>query len=39
MTQPVNPAQRAHVQGVLDNVHEHFINAVKQGRGKKLKSN
>ncbi len=25
MTQPVNPAQKAHVQGVLDNVHEHFI--------------
>ncbi|MFH7765679.1 signal peptide peptidase SppA [Acinetobacter sp. BSP-28] len=39
MTQPVDPAQKAHVQGVLDNVHEHFINAVKQGRGKKLKSN
>lgn len=38
MTQPVDPAQKAHVQGVLDNVHEHFINAVKQGRGKKLKS-
>ena len=39
MTQPVDPAQKAHVQGVLDNVHDHFINAVKQGRGKKLKSN
>lgn len=39
MTQPVDPAQKAHVQAVLDNVHEHFINAVKQGRGKKLKSN
>ncbi|NWK73961.1 signal peptide peptidase SppA [Acinetobacter cumulans] len=38
MTQPVDPAQKAHVQGVLDNVHDHFINAVKQGRGKKLKS-
>jgi len=38
MTQPVNAAQKAHVQGVLDNVHEHFISAVKQGRGKKLKS-
>ncbi|MDN5511422.1 MULTISPECIES: signal peptide peptidase SppA [unclassified Acinetobacter] len=38
MTQPVDAAQKAHVQGVLDNVHEHFINAVKQGRGKKLKS-
>ena len=39
MTQPVDPAQKAHVQGVLDNVHGHFINAVKQGRGNKLKSN
>jgi Periplasmic serine proteases (ClpP class) len=38
MTQPVDPAQKAHVQGVLDNVHGHFINAVKQGRGAKLKS-
>ena len=38
MTQPVDPAQKAHVQGVLDNVHGHFINAVKQGRGNKLKS-
>ena len=39
MTQPVDPAQKAHVQGVLDNVHGHFIQAVKDGRGKKLKSN
>ena len=38
MTQPVDAKQKAHVQGVLDNVHEHFINAVKQGRGAKLKS-
>ncbi|TCB57040.1 signal peptide peptidase SppA [Acinetobacter terrestris] len=38
MTQPVDAGQKAHVQGVLDNVHDHFINAVKQGRGKKLKS-
>lgn len=38
MTQPVDAAQKAHVQGVLDNVHAHFIDAVKQGRGKKLKS-
>ena len=38
MTQHVDGAQKAHVQGVLDNVHDHFINAVKQGRGNKLKS-
>ncbi|AZM38897.1 MULTISPECIES: signal peptide peptidase SppA [unclassified Acinetobacter] len=39
MTKPINPAQQAHVQAVLDNVHTHFINAVKEGRGKRLKSN
>lgn len=39
MTQPVNPQQKQHVQSVLDNVHLHFINAVKQGRGARLKSN
>ena len=38
MTQPVDPAQRKHVQAVLDNVHGHFIQAVKDGRGAKLKS-
>ena len=25
MTKPINPAQQAHVQAVLDNVHTHFI--------------
>ena len=30
MTKPVNPAQREHVQTVLDNVHSHFIAAVKK---------
>ena len=30
MTKPINPAQQAHVQAVLDNVHTHFINAVKE---------
>ena len=39
MTKPINPAQQAHVQAVLDNVHTHFINAVKEGRGKRLKLN
>lgn len=39
MTKPVNPTQKAHVQSVLDNVHNHFIQAVKEGRGKRLKSN
>lgn len=39
MTKPVDPVQRAHVQGVIDNVHQHFIQAVKQGRGTRLKAN
>ncbi|QHH97575.1 signal peptide peptidase SppA [Acinetobacter dispersus] len=39
MTKPLDPAQKQHVQSVLDNVHIHFINAVKEGRGKRLKSN
>jgi protease IV len=38
MTQPINSAQQAHVQDVLNNVHGHFIQAVKDGRGNKLKS-
>ncbi|MCH7313666.1 signal peptide peptidase SppA [Acinetobacter sp. ANC 3882] len=39
MTKPLDPAQKQYVQSVLDNVHTHFINAVKEGRGKRLKSN
>ncbi|MCT9978072.1 signal peptide peptidase SppA [Acinetobacter sp. I-MWF] len=38
MTKPINPEQRAHIQALLDNVHDHFIDSVKQGRGEKLKS-
>lgn len=38
MTQPVDEKQKAHVQALLDNVHQHFINAVKEGRGKRLKA-
>ena len=38
MTKPVNPEQKAHIQALLDNVHIHFIQAVKDGRGTKLKS-
>jgi protease-4 len=37
MTKPLDPFEKAHVQSVLDNVHEHFITAVKEGRGKRLK--
>lgn len=34
--QPQNPEQQAHFQHLLDQVHEQFINAVKQGRGERL---
>lgn len=38
MTKPINPAEKAHVQALLDNVHQHFIDAVKAGRGNRLKA-
>lgn len=37
MTKPLDPFEKAHVQSVLDNVHQHFIAAVKAGRGDRLK--
>jgi protease-4 len=37
MTKPIDAFEQAHVQGVLDDVHQHFIAAVKAGRGKRLK--
>lgn len=37
MTKPLDPFEKAHVQSVLDNVHQHFIAAVKIGRGDRLK--
>lgn len=36
---PVNPQQRAYVQRMLDEIHQQFINSVRQGRGKALKEN
>lgn len=36
-TQAVDPVEKAHIQNVLNNVHQHFISAVKQGRGTRLK--
>lgn len=33
---PVKPAQRAHAKRMLDQVHEHFIEAVKEGRGDRI---
>lgn len=35
-TAPVDPAQREHVQTLLDAVHRQFIAAVKTGRGERL---
>lgn len=34
---PENPDELAHMQTVLDNLHEQFIDAVKAGRGTRLK--
>lgn len=34
---PSNPKVNAHLTGLLENVHGQFINAVKQGRGERLK--
>jgi len=33
---PEDPKIKQHMQTMLDNIHEQFINAVKQGRGKRL---
>lgn len=33
---PEDPAQKAHLQVMLDQVHGHFIDAVKQGRGDRI---
>lgn len=38
-TRTVDPAEREHVQGVLDAVHRQFIAAVKAGRGNRLSGN
>ncbi|MDH5766448.1 MAG: S49 family peptidase [Gammaproteobacteria bacterium] len=34
---PVNPEVNKHLQTLLDNIHGQFINAIKQGRGNRLK--
>ena len=36
---PENPKHRQHLQRMLDQVHGHFIDAVKQGRGERLQDN
>ncbi|MBF0370913.1 MAG: S49 family peptidase [Magnetococcales bacterium] len=35
---PVKEEDRLHAQGLLDKIHRQFINAVRKGRGKRLKS-
>ncbi len=35
---PLNPAHQQHVQTVLDDVYQQFVNAVKAGRGDRLKN-
>ncbi len=34
---PVKPEEKAHIQGLLNDVHRQFIAAVKEGRGERLK--
>ncbi|MBK8327213.1 MAG: signal peptide peptidase SppA [Moraxellaceae bacterium] len=34
---PVSAEEKAHVQKMLDTIHQQFISAVKQGRGQRLK--
>lgn len=34
---PVNEAEKQHIQGVINSVHRQFIDAVKHGRGARLK--
>lgn len=34
---PINPKHQAHAQSMLNEVHQQFINTVKQGRGSRLK--
>lgn len=34
---PVDPVQKAHAQALLQEVHRHFIEAVRDGRGSRLK--
>lgn len=36
---PQNPEEVAHVKTMLENIHQQFINVVKEGRGKRLKEN
>ena len=35
---PVEPGQQEHIQRMLDRVHDQFINAVREGRGERLRA-
>jgi protease IV len=35
---PINPEDRQHMQAMLDEIHQQFITAVKNGRGDRLKA-
>ena len=37
LTRPLTSYEKQHVENVLANTHKHFINAVKKGRGDRLK--
>ena len=34
---PINPEQKAHLQSMLDDIHQQFIKVVREGRGARLK--
>ncbi len=36
---PLSPVEKGHIQRVLNHVHEQFIEAVRRGRGERLKEN
>lgn len=38
LSRPLSNYEEQHVEKVLDNTHKHFINAVKEGRGDRLKN-
>ncbi|WP_227430814.1 signal peptide peptidase SppA [Psychrobacter sp. I-STPA6b] len=38
LSRPMTDFEREHVEGVLNNTHQHFIDAVKKGRGDRLKN-
>lgn len=38
MSRPITDTEKAHIQKLLDTTHQNFIDAVKAGRGDKLKN-